>query len=103
MRLAGSSDDPCAPFRPLWCAQKGVTRHTDHGIRLDPDQTVPLEDWLAADTIGAAVAGGQEAERGSLEVGKRADLVILEDVPNVGAGPLRVAEDWVRGDQVFVR
>ncbi len=34
VRLAGSSDEPCAPTPPLWCAGRGVTRTTSTGIRL---------------------------------------------------------------------
>lgn len=94
--LAASSDDPCAPVPPLWCASKGTTRTTDGGIRLDPHQAVPFEDWLWAYTAGAAIAGGQEQERGRLAPGLRADLVILEDTPD---GP-RVAECWVAGCHV---
>lgn len=91
--LAASSDDPCAPVAPLWCAAKGASRTTEGGVRLDPHQAVPFEDWLAAYTAGAAAAGGQEGERGRLAPGLRADFVVLEETP---AGP-RVAETWVAG------
>jgi predicted amidohydrolase YtcJ len=92
--LAGSSDDPCAPVPPLWCAHRGADRRTSTGIALDPEQAVPVEDWLRAYTSGAAIAGGQEAERGRLAAGLRADLVVLDGD--------RVAETWVAGEPVFV-
>jgi predicted amidohydrolase YtcJ len=94
--LAASSDDPCAPVPPLWCAAKGASRTTEAGLRLDPHQAVPFDDWLAAYTVGAAVAGGQETERGRLAPGLRADLVVLTDTPG---GP-RVDETWVAGRRV---
>ncbi len=94
--LAGSSDDPCAPVPPLWCAHKGITRRTDDGILLEPDQSLPFDAWLHAYTMGAALAGGQEAERGSLTPGKRADLVVLDGALDGGAAP-RVMSTWVGG------
>jgi predicted amidohydrolase YtcJ len=94
--LAGSSDDPCAPPPPLWCAAHGLTRRTSGGIDFEPEQAVPFEDWLAAYTRGAALAGGQEHERGTITPGKRADLVFL-DRADLGA---RVLETWIGGELV---
>jgi predicted amidohydrolase YtcJ len=94
--LAGSSDDPCAPPPPLWGAAHGLTRRTSGGIDFEPEQSVPFEDWLAAYTRGAAFAGGQEHERGTITPGKRADLVVL-DRAEVGA---RVLETWIGGEPV---
>jgi predicted amidohydrolase YtcJ len=91
--LAGSSDDPCAPVPPLWCAHRGAERTTSTGIALDPEQSVPVDDWLRAYTAGAALAGGQEGERGTIEVGLRADLVVLDGD--------RVVETWVGSEQVY--
>jgi len=98
--LAASSDDPCAPFPPLWGSGKGATRTTDAGTVLEPDEAVPFEDWMRAYTMGAAYAGGQEAERGSLTPGKRADLVVL-DGPLDAAHVPSVAETWVAGRRVY--
>ena len=97
MRLAGSSDDPCAPSAPLWGADLGVLRRTAAGKDFEAEQSVPFLDWLAAYTTGAAYAGGQEDERGSLTPGKLADLVVL-DRADTGA---RVLQTWKRGDLVF--
>jgi predicted amidohydrolase YtcJ len=67
---------------------------------LTPEQAVPFDEWLRAYTIGAAWAGGQEAERGSLTPGKRADLVVLEGALDA-EDPPRVVETWVAGERVF--
>jgi predicted amidohydrolase YtcJ len=99
VRLAASSDDPCAPFPPIWCAGKGISRTTDTGIALDADQSLGLDAWLHAYTAGAATAGGQEAERGSITPGKRADLVVLEG-PLADPSKLRVDQTWVAGRPV---
>lgn len=93
--VAGSSDDPCAPSAPLWGIAKGVTRSTSTGIAFEPEQSIPFADWLRAYTIDAARAGGQEDERGSLAVGKRADLVVLD----LSEAP-RVSETYVAGSLV---
>ena len=95
--LAGSSDDPCAPSAPLWCIDKGVRRTTSTGIAFEPEQSVPFTDWLHAYTMGAALAGGQEDERGSITPGKRADLVALD----LGSGTPHVAATWVAGKCVW--
>ena len=95
--LAGSSDDPCAPSAPLWCIDKGVRRETSTGISFEPEQSVPFTDWLHAYTMGAALAGGQEDERGSITPGKRADLVALD----IGSAVPRVAATWVAGACVW--
>jgi hypothetical protein len=62
---------------------------------------LPYEDWLRAYTSGAAWAGGQEDERGSLTPGKRADLVVVEGRLDAAAPP-RVVETWVAGVRVHV-
>lgn len=93
VRLAGSSDDPCAPSSPTWGADLGVLRRTASGKEFEPEQSVPFTDWLEAYTTGAAYAGGQEAERGSITPGKLADLVVL-DRADTGA---RVLQTWKRG------
>ena len=101
VRLAASSDDPCAFFAPLRTSALGVTRRTASGGRLGAEQSLPYEEWLRAYTVGAAFAGGQEDERGSLSPGKRADLVVLEGALDPLAPP-RVAETWVGGRRVYL-
>ena len=100
IRLAASSDDPCAFHEPLRTSSHGATRRTGSGNILGPEQALGYEDWLRAYTAGAAYAGGQEHERGTLTPGKRADLVVLEGAldPN---DPPRVAQTWVGGCRVY--
>lgn len=96
IRIAASSDHPCAFSAPLLTSARGTTRRTGSGGIIGPEQALGYEEWLRAYTLGAAYAGGQEGERGSLERGKRADLVVVEgelDAEN----PPRVAETWVAG------
>lgn len=98
--LAGSSDEPCVFSGPMGTSSCGATRRSREGVLLGPEQALPMEEWIRAYTINSAYAGGQEAERGSLTRGKRADLVVLEgelDPEN----PPRVVETWVAGARAW--
>lgn len=99
--LAASSDDPCAFHEPLRTAAAGATRRTALGPALEPGQAVDYERWLEAYTAGAAFAGGQLGERGTLAPGKRADLVLVEG-PLDATSPPRVSETWIGGAPAFV-
>jgi predicted amidohydrolase YtcJ len=98
--LAGSSDDPCGPLAPLDCARLGVHRHSD-GHPFGVAESVPVDMWLAAYTRGAAFAGGQEHERGTITAGKVGDFVVL-DLGEAAEDPV-VAETWVGGRPVYRR
>jgi predicted amidohydrolase YtcJ len=100
VRIAASSDDPCAFHEPLLTSARGATRRCASGAVVGPDQALAYEEWLRAYTIGAAFAGGQEDERGSLTPGKRADLVVLAGELDPERPP-RVVETWVAGRRVF--
>ena len=62
---------------------------------------------LHAITLGAAYQYFEEDEKGSITVGKRADLVILEDNPLTVAtselGEVSVLETFARGKSIFQR
>jgi predicted amidohydrolase YtcJ len=100
--LAGSSDDPCGPRAPLVVSPLGASRRTGNNHVLHPEESVAVEDWLRAFTLGAATAGGQDTERGTLRAGKRADLVAVDGEVEVGAAP-RVWATWVAGELAFSR
>ncbi len=98
--LAASSDCPCTFYEPLRTSAHGANRRTGSGHVLDANQAVSYEDWLRAYTAGAAYAGGQESERGSLAPGLRADLVVLEGELDADHPPA-VAETWIGGRLVY--
>ncbi len=80
-QLAAGSDWPVTSMDPLAAMQVAVTRsdpRTSGGAQLGPDERVDLATILAAYTIGGARLMHQEAETGSIEVGKSADLVLLD-------------------------
>ena len=100
--LAASSDCPCTFYEPLRTSSHGASRRTASGGVLDAGQAVPYVDWLRAYTAGAAYAGGQENERGSLAPGLRADLVVLEGDLDAEHPPT-VTQTWVGGRLVYQR
>jgi predicted amidohydrolase YtcJ len=77
--IAGGSDWDISSFNPLRAMQVAVTRALGKGAApLNLDERIPLETAIDAYTINAAYAMKQEKTTGSLEVGKRADLAVLD-------------------------
>lgn len=79
--LSFHSDMPMAPAKPLQLAWAGVNRQTYEGQVAGPEHKVPLDAALKAITIDAAYSIRLEKEIGSIEVGKRANLTVLEKDP----------------------
>jgi predicted amidohydrolase YtcJ len=91
--VAGSSDFPVVDFDPLISLRSAVRRTVKGGGVREPDQTITLDEAITLHTRNGARAAGRFAELGSLEVGKRADFVVL-------TGPLEKDADL---DAVRVR
>jgi predicted amidohydrolase YtcJ len=105
-QLAFGSDWPVSTANPLEEIEVAVTRvgPDDRTTEpLVPHEAIPLESALAAFTRGAAYAARREQETGTIEVGKRADLVALDrDLFAAGpAGDARVVLTLVDGEAVF--
>ena len=79
-RVVAGSDWISASMSPLYGIQVAVTRRPPDGSgpAWIPEQRVTLEEMLRAYTIDGAWLAGQEALTGSIEIGKAADLVVLE-------------------------
>ena len=82
VRLAGGSDFPVEQINPLWGVQRIVTRQefdgTPPGGR-HPDQRLTVEQALRLITADGALARMEEHERGKLEPGRYADLVVIRE------------------------
>jgi hypothetical protein len=78
VKVAGSSDYPVAGFDPLDGIRAAVHRRTSRGEAHEPDQRVELHEAIAMYTRTAAEVCGWLDRSGTLEVGKRADLVVLD-------------------------
>ncbi|MBU2090683.1 MAG: amidohydrolase family protein, partial [Alphaproteobacteria bacterium] len=63
------------PFVALWSM---VNRKAQTGASLDDAEAVTAEEALRAYTILGAWSGREEALKGSLEIGKLADIAILD-------------------------
>lgn len=74
-------DMPVTPLDPLFTIWTAVNRVTRDGELLGPEQRARVEDAVAGYTSAAAFVNGQDHDRGTLEVGKLADLVVLDDDP----------------------
>ena len=82
--VAGGSDYPVDPLLPFVQLETAITRTGEPGAGVFPGALAPKEaipDLLAVikmHTINAAYEMHQEKARGSLEVGKDADLIVLD-------------------------
>lgn len=82
-------DTPVLPpdmLQSIWCA---VNRITKAGARLGEDESVSALDALMAVTINAAKQYHEESDKGSLETGKLADMVVLDRNP-LGVNPMEI-------------
>ena len=78
--IVGGSDWDVSSYNPFRAMQHAVTR-SERGMGYEPlniDERISIGTAIDAYTINAAFAMKQDATTGSLEIGKRADLVILD-------------------------
>jgi predicted amidohydrolase YtcJ len=79
-RLAFGSDWSVAPLNPLLGIDAAVNRRTLDGKHPEgwfPEQRISVAEAIEAYTLTSAFAAFQEQDRGSLQPGKLADLVVL--------------------------
>ena len=106
LHVSGGSDCPVEPFAILENLRAAVTRLNRAGTRAYlPEQALTVEEGLRLFTSDAAWASRDEAVRGTLELGKLADLVVLDgdlfqtdpaDFPKV-----KICETVLNGATVF--
>jgi predicted amidohydrolase YtcJ len=107
--LAFGSDWPVSSPDPLELLHVAVNR-TEPGATADggaflPEERLSLDQSLHAYTMGSAYVNHLDTETGSIEVGKFADLVVLDrDLTAAGPGDLlgaAVQITLVAGEKVF--
>lgn len=82
VRVALSSDAPVVEDdNPLAGMMAAITRRDNEGQVIAPEQAITAQEALRGYTMGGAVASGDEANRGSIEPGKWADLAVLSHDP----------------------
>jgi predicted amidohydrolase YtcJ len=108
--LSSGSDWGVGPLDPIAALDALVTHRfgpADGDVTLNPDETLTIPAALRAMTLGSARAGFVDDEVGSLEAGKRADVVILDhDLTTLTPSAARsvgVDETWVDGRPVWRR
>ncbi|MFH1032733.1 MAG: amidohydrolase [Chloroflexota bacterium] len=77
--VAGSSDSPIVPANPLVGIYAAITRQTESGQKLLPEESISASQALAMYTINGAYATFEERIKGSITPCKLADIVILSD------------------------
>ena len=95
--LAFGSDWDVAPMSPLMGIYGAVTRRTLDGKHPDgwtPGQKITVAEAVKAYTMGSAYASFEEKMKGSIEVGKLADLVVLTD-DVFAIDPVKIADTKV--------
>jgi predicted amidohydrolase YtcJ len=89
IQVAMTRRDLAAPEAPSWI----------------PEERVDLDTMLAAYTRGGAYVQHQESSTGSLEVGKRADVIVLEknlfEVPETEIHRVKVLLTLLDGKEIF--
>jgi predicted amidohydrolase YtcJ len=78
------------PFNPFLTIATAVTRRTEGGQVIGPNETITRQQALRMMTIEAARLSFDEARKGSIEIGKLADLTMLS------ADPLTVPDTHLR-------
>jgi hypothetical protein len=105
--VTGGSDNPAVvynPEQPFLSQYAALTGNTLAGVLL-PEQTITREQMLRMYTINVAYSCWQEDIRGSIEVGKLADMVVLDqDILSCDVEAIRdlqVRQTYVGGELVF--
>ncbi len=75
------TDTPIVRPKMLHSVWAAVNRITRGGVEIGPEQRVSVYEALKGITINTAYAYFEEESKGSIKVGKRADLVILDANP----------------------
>ena len=101
------SDAPVSPLGALHKIRVAVARDLwkEPETILAPDERVSVETAIRSVTRNAAWACHSDHEIGSLEPGKLADFVVLEDDPRTvepkAISDIGVSETWMDGRRVF--
>lgn len=94
LKPAASSDCPVVSPDPLMGIYAAMTRKAENGQSILEDEAVSPEEALRLYTIAGAYASFEEHQKGSIEVGKLADMVVLS------ADPTAVSSEQIKAISV---
>ncbi|MEE9321192.1 MAG: amidohydrolase [Granulosicoccus sp.] len=99
------TDAPVTPMRPMQMIWSASERMTLSGVVLGPELRIDRYRALEAITIDAAWQNRLDASRGSIEVGKLADLIVLSENPltALDVRQIRVEQTWIDGKLQYSR
>ncbi len=104
---AGSTDCPITFSNPLLNLHLALNRTTQTGQVINADERIKVLEALRMLTYNGAYASFEEHIKGSLEVGKLADMVVLSDslcqVPEEQIKDLKVDRTYINGRLVYER
>lgn len=104
LRFTIHCDTPVVPMEPLKLVWATVNRISTGGVIIGENQRISVMEALRATTINAAYQNFEEDVKGSIEVGKYADLVILSEDPRLYPTRIKdieVLETIVGGRSVY--
>ena len=103
VRVAISSD--ILPIGPMVGIYAAVTRKGMSGTVYGPDEAISVLQALEGYTLGGAFLSFEEDRKGSIEPGKLADMIVLDqDVLTIDPEQImdiRVEQTWLGGQLVF--
>lgn len=107
MIIANGSDFPVESPNPFFGLHAAVTRQNQQNQPPEgwfPEERMSMHEAFASFTIDAAYAGHQEEQLGTLETGKLADFILLDqDIFSIAPSEIwktTVEQTWVNGQRV---
>jgi predicted amidohydrolase YtcJ len=75
--VGNGTDAPVEEVNPIACYYASVTRRTKDGTLFYPKQCMTRQEALKSYTLSNAFAAFEEGQKGSLVIGKLADITVL--------------------------
>jgi predicted amidohydrolase YtcJ len=106
--VAIATDYPVSELNPFVHLESSVTRMDPHGLNTDPlalEEAITIEEAIKAYTLNPAHILGWEKEIGSIEPGKFADMVVLNqnplEVPDPEISEIKVLKTLLSGEVIY--